>query len=306
MWVLVNGQWVPEQEAKVSVFDRGFLYGDGLFETIRLYHGRPFRWAQHMRRLQCGLELLRLGLPFSLDALRTQAAELVQRNALDEGVLRLSVSRGPGPRGYSAQGAGPATVVLSLHPSAQATAPARPIRLHTSGVRVWTADPLAQIKSANKLRHILARVEAEAAGADAALLLNEQGQVAEADSANVFWIEAGVVCTPPLEAGVLPGITRAVVLELCPRLDLTWREAVAWPQTLWSAEAVFLTSSVQGIVSVGALDGRPLSTSPVVDRLRQAYLTLVRRQTPVGQHHTGSESETGLATELGPGISPAQ
>lgn len=286
MIVLVNGQPVPESAAVVSVFDRGFLYGDGLFETVRLWDSRPFRWAQHMSRLQRGLELLQLSLPFGLQELPGQAAELVRLNGVTEGVLRLTVSRGPGPRGYSPRGAGPATVVLSLQPASELGQPPGPCRLVTSRFRVWSADPLVAIKSANKLRHVLARAEAEAAGSDAALLLNEHGQVAEADSANVFWIEGRTVCTPPLEAGALPGITRAVMLELAPRLGLSCCQKPATPQTLWTAEAVFLTSSVHPIVQVAALDGRPLPTSPWVDQMQQTYHRIVQDEVNAGGGRT--------------------
>lgn len=276
MIVLLNGRPVPESAAVVSAFDRGFLYGDGLFETLRVWGGVPFRWAQHMSRLQRGLELLRLALPLSQEELRTQAAELVRLNGVLEGVLRLTVSRGPGPRGYSPRGAGPATVVLSLQPASELTQPGEGWRLVTSRFRIWSADPLLTVKSANKLRHVLARAEAEAVGANAALLLNEHGQVAEADSANLFWIEGNRLCTPPLEAGALPGITRAVMLELAPQLGLSCCQKLATPETLWAAEAVFLTSSVHPVVKVVALDDRSLPTSPWVEQLQQAYQRTVQ------------------------------
>lgn len=306
MMVLLNGQPVPESAALVSAWDRGFLYGDGLFETLRVCCGQPVRWAQHMSRLQCGLELLGLTLPFGPEELCAQAAELVRLNGLQEGVLRLTVSRGPGPRGYSPRGAGPATVVCSLEPVPEPAQPNGGCRLVTSRFRVWSADPLAAIKSTNKLRHVLARAEAEAAGADAALLLNEHGQVAEADSANVFWIEAGTVCTPPLEAGALPGITRAAVLELAVRLGLTVQAKLATPETLQAAEAVFLTSSVRGIVQVSALDGCQVPSRPVVDRLQQAYQQALRHEVHAAAQPCAPRRETGLADRAGPGISAAQ
>src|SRR5438874_2265770 len=116
MRVFVNGQFVPEEEAVVSVLDRGFLYGDGLFEAVRIFNGQPFRWFQHLERLQRGAEFLGIKLPFSPDALRGFAEELILQNEMPDSLLRLTLSRGIGPRGYSPKGAEQPTIVMSLHP----------------------------------------------------------------------------------------------------------------------------------------------------------------------------------------------
>src|SRR6185503_10796529 len=190
MIVFVNGEFVPEEKAVVSVFDRSFLYGDGLFETLRVCSGRLFRWKQHLERLQRGTDFLGLRLPFAPSDLREFADQLIQRNGHPEAVLRVVLSRGAGPRGYSLKGAERPMLVMSLHPIQPLDPPKPPCwRLTTSSLRIACGDPLAHFKTCNKLPQILARAEAEAAGADEALLLNSEGEVAEAASSNLFWIE---------------------------------------------------------------------------------------------------------------------
>src|SRR5262249_3309468 len=159
MIVFFNGQFVPEEQACVSVFDRGFLYGDGLFETVLVSNGKPFRWDQHLHRLLRGMQFLKFQLPFPIEQLSTNATELIRRNEISEGLLRVTISRGKGPRGYSTRSADNPTVVVSLHASPVAQR-ARHWRLITSSVRVPAAEPLAAFKTCNKLPQILARAEA--------------------------------------------------------------------------------------------------------------------------------------------------
>src|ERR1017187_269469 len=167
MLIFLNGQIVPEEQAVVSIFDRGFLYGDGLFETMLVFNGKPFRWAQHLQRLQCGAEFLKIKLPFTNEALRSSVAELVVKNQMPDSLLRLTLSRGVGVRGYSPKGAERPTLVMSLHPAPPINAPKTPgWRLITSSFRLPAGEPLAQFKTCNKLPQVLARAEADAAGAD--------------------------------------------------------------------------------------------------------------------------------------------
>lgn len=280
MIVFLNGQFVPEAQAVVSVLDRGFLYGDGLFETLRVCHGQPFRWDDHWQRLQHGAELLKLTLPWPSAELRTRADELIRRHQLPDAVLRLQISRGPGPRGYSIRQAGPPTVVMTLHP-APVFDPHNPPRWHlaTASQRVSANDPLARAKTCNKLPWILARAEAEAQGADAALLLNTAGEVAEADCANLFWIERGAICTPPLSSGALPGVTRQLVINLCRQLNSPCEERPARPEQLIVAEGAFLTLSTLGIVTVASIDQHRFAESPRIEELRQAYGRVVAQET---------------------------
>src|ERR1051326_2720628 len=279
MTVFLNGQFVPEAQAVVSVFDRGFLYGDGLFETLPVFNGKPFRWAQHWARLQRGAEFLRISMPFASEALRGFAEQLVVLNRAPFSLLRLTLSRGVGVRGYSPKGADRPSLVMSTHsqPDSSRQTPLR-WRLVTSRFRLPADEPLAQFKTCNKLPQILARAEADAAGADEALLLNTDGYVVEGASSNLFWVGDNTVCTPPLASGILPGVTRAVVLEICQTCGLAVREANVNPDRLRSAKGVFLSLSSRGIVEGLLLDGKALAQSTLVERLRVAYWGLVRAE----------------------------
>lgn len=266
MIAFLNGRFLPEDQAVVPITDRGFLYGDGLFETIRVRNATPLWWSRHLARLQRGAEFLRLKLPWPGTELRQHATELIAKNALLDCILRIAVSRGSGARGYSIQGANSPTVAMTLHP----LRPAPPsVRLATATIRVPAHDPLSAIKTANKLPQILARAEAEERGADEALLLNVEGDVAEAASSNVFWIRNGTVCTPPVSAGALAGVTREVVLELCRAYQVPTAEESIARSALFGMDAVFLTNSGQGIVPVTEIDAQKLKSSPLVAQLRE-------------------------------------
>ncbi|MBI5385267.1 MAG: aminodeoxychorismate lyase [Verrucomicrobia bacterium] len=280
MIIFLNGQFVPEERATVSVFDRGFLYGDGLFESLLVRHGRPFRWRQHFERLQQGAKLLRLGIPFAAETLQAHAAELIRLNHLPDSILRLTLSRGTGPRGYSIRGANQPLLVMSLHAAAPVD-PQKPPRWRvvTASVRVPANDLLAQVKTCNKLPQILARAEAEEQGADEALLLNTDGTVVEGASSNLFWVHRGTVCTAPLVEGLVAGVTRAVVLELCWSLGLRHEERAARPDELRQADGVFLTLSTLGVVPVVSLDRVPVAGSPLTDQLQRAYWQRVESET---------------------------
>jgi aminodeoxychorismate lyase len=280
MTVFLNGRFVLKEDALVSVFDRGFLYGDGLFETIRVSNGRPFRWRQHWERLQRGAEFLRLRLPFSAEEIRSFAGKLIQRNKMPESVLRISLSRGPGKRGYSLEGAATPCLVITLHPMPKEERKA-PFywNLITSSFRLPSHNPLALFKTCNKLLHIMARAEAETKKSEEALLMNTEGIVAECSSSNLFWIEGERLFTPPLESGILPGVTRSLVIELCPSLRVPCQEKCIKPSRLRKADGVFLTLSTFGIVGAISLDGIPLQCSPMIEKLHLAYREVLERET---------------------------
>ena len=268
MQAFLNGRFIPEAQALVPISDRGFLYGDGLFETIRVSNGRPLWWSRHLVRLQRGAAFLKLSLPWPLEHLHEFAAKLIQLNALPESVLRITLTRGSGSRGYSPRDANNPTLAMTLHPL-----PSVPIslRLVTASLRVLTNDPLAPFKTSNKLIQVLARAEAEARGADEALLLNTDGHVAEATASNLFWLENGALCTPPIADGALAGVTRQVVLEICRARNIPAREQRLKPEQLHRADGVFLTNSVAGIIPVSEVDGQALNQSPFVGQLQQWY-----------------------------------
>jgi branched-chain amino acid aminotransferase len=275
MIVFLNGKFVPEDRAVVSVFDRGFLYGDALFEGLLVTRGRPFRWREHMERLQRGVNFLKLTVPFSQDELLQAALRLIKRNEMPECILRLSITRGITARGYSPKNAVRPAVVMTLHPVPVINKMPR-WRVITASFRLPANDPLTSFKTANKLPQVLARAEADAANAQEAILLNTNGRLAEGTTSNLFWIKHGAVCTPALPDGALPGVTRAAVMELCVKMNIKCKERKAGPLELRQADGAFLTMTSTGIVEIESLDGRKLKQSPLVRKLWAAYRNLLR------------------------------
>ena len=191
--------------------------------------------------------------------------------ALDDmALLRLTLTRGPGNRGYTPDAVGRPTVLLTLHPAPR-PAHSAGWSLVTSSFRIPGADPLSMFKTTSKILQIMARAEAVAKGADEALLLNTNGDVAETAGGNLFWIHQGRICTAPAEFGVLPGITRAVVLEICQDLGLPTGEPVIRPPALKHAEGLFVTQSGLGIAPVAMFDGEPVPRSPRVAQIAAGY-----------------------------------
>jgi len=274
MLVFLNGQFVPAAQAVVSINDRGFTYGDGLFETMRVCNGRPFRMAQHLERMMRGADFLKIKCPFTPKELQDFAGQLIGKNKTSDAILRVTLTRGQGERGYTPKPDGKPTVVMSQHP-APALENMIQWSLATSSFRVPATDPLAAFKTMNKLTQVMARIEAIEKGADEALLINTNGEVAETASGNLFWVFRGRVCTVPADRGVLPGITRAVVLEICQTLGLQTNQRVIKPGGLRNAKGIFITQSAFGIVPVTALDGEPVASSAIVDQIRRAYCEML-------------------------------
>ncbi len=279
MFVFLNGKILTEAEAVVPWNDRGWLLGDGLFETMRVANGKTFRGAQHLERLTRGAEFLKITPPFTPREMEKYARQLVEQNQMPEAVLRVTLTRGSGGRGYSPKNSGPPTLAMTLHPLPPRNAD-EPLQwsLITSSFRVPAGDGLASFKTTSKLLNVLARAEAEEKGADEALLLNTNGEVAETAGGNLFWIYDDQVCTAPTGRGVLPGITRAVVLEICQTLGLTANQRILKPEQLRQAAGIFITQSALGIIPVTAFDGQPVAPSPLVDRIADAYAEMVRRE----------------------------
>jgi aminodeoxychorismate lyase len=277
MIVFLNGRFVPEEQAVISIFDRGFLYGDALFEAMLVTGGRPFRWEEHIQRLEQGVKVLKLALPSTPGELRVIAAQLIERNECPEAILRLSLSRGITARGYSPRNATNPVLAMTLHPAPKVN-PLKPAcwRVITSSFRLAANDPLARFKTANKLHHVLARAEADEANAEEALLLNTDGHLAESTTGNIFWVKNKEVHTPALPAGPLPGVTRGLVLGLCRELKIPAREILARPRALHQADGVFLTMTSQGVVQVESLDGARIPRSPLTRKLHAAYWALLR------------------------------
>ena len=275
-WAWIDGSATPAVEAKVSIFDRSFLYGDGLFETLRLHQGQPFLWDEHWRRLEAGANFLGIVLPYDSATLRSALRELLRLCGQYEVSARIQVSRGVGPRGYSPRKCDRPTMVLTLH-SVPSPASNELVawKLASTSYRQPAGDRLAAYKNGNKLVNILAKREAEQGGADEAVLLNTSGHITETASCNIFWIEAATVHTPPVALGALAGVTREFVAQLARNEGWEVKETEAGLDRLQQADGVFLTTSGLGIVEAIRLDGQPLRTSPIVGQLWEMYKRVV-------------------------------
>ena len=221
---------------------------------------------------------MKIKLPFTAKEIQKIAAQLIEKNNFPEAVLRLTLTRGEGARGYSIKNCAAPTLALTLHPLPPQVAD-EPVQwsLVTSSFRIPAGDTLATFKTTSKILNVLARAEAEEQGADEALLLNTNGEVAETAGGNIFWVYQDKICTVPTGRGILPGVTRAVVLEICQSLGLATNKCIIKPEQLRSAAGIFITQSALGIVPVAAFDGQPVAPSPLVDQIFRAYHeTLVR------------------------------
>jgi branched-chain amino acid aminotransferase len=273
----VNGVVTPAEEARVSVLDNGFTFGDSVYETLRTYGGRPFEWGRHLRRLRASAGRLGFDIPLSDEQVLARLDAVLAPAANAESYIRIIVSRGLGDISYHFERVKGPTVVMVVKPCVS-----YPEWHYTQGVAAalvsirrnhpQALDPA--IKSSNLLNNVLALREAQKSGAEEALLLNQRGEVAEGASTNVFVVRDGVLITPVLETGILAGITREVVLELARGLALPAREQVIRPEDLTGADEAFLTSTTREVVPIRTVDGRPVGPSqpgPITTRLLEAF-----------------------------------
>jgi branched-chain amino acid aminotransferase group I len=279
-WVFLNGRFVERREAAVPALDRGLLYGYGLFETMRSYGGRVFRLEGHYRRLSEGAAVLDLPPALTLDELRATVDALLESNGLADAYLRLTISAGPAP---DDGGASPSVLLvarpLSGYPPDLYQ---RGMAAVTSATRRNEASPLSRVKSLNYLDNLLAREEARRKGADEAILLNTRGFAAEGSASNVFLVSDGRLLTPGLDSGVLPGITRAAVLELAQEAGIACAEGEVEATTLAGAAEAFLTNSIMGVMPLTRLDGRAVGgggPGPTTRAIRHLYDQAVARET---------------------------
>jgi branched-chain amino acid aminotransferase len=273
MKIYIDGALLGREDARVSVFDHGLLYGDGVFEGIRIYRRRIFRLADHLDRLYASAKAIGLLIPLDPAALASAVRDTVAANMQEDGYIRLVVTRGDGPLGLDPTTCARPRVIIIV-----ADLMVYPPALYDAGIRVMTAatrqvpaasvDP--RIKSLNYLKNVLARLEAHAAGADEALLLNSEGFVAECTADNVFALRGTRLSTPPASEGALDGITRAVVRELAQAEGLEWREERLGRYDLFVADECFVSGTGAELVAVVALDGRTIgggAPGPITRRL---------------------------------------
>jgi branched-chain amino acid aminotransferase len=261
--IYLDGQLLPESQAKVSVFDHGLLYGDGIFEGIRFYNGRVFRLDQHIRRLYDCARAILIKIPLTPEEMIAATCAAVKANNLRDGYIRLVVTRGVGPMGLSPYKCPkPSVIIIADAISLYSEEAYRTgLTMATVATRRPSHDILSpQVKSLNYLNNIMAKVEAIQAGAEEGLMLNDVGLVAECTGDNIFIVRDGVISTPPLTAGALDGITRGAVFEIALELGLPIRERDFSRHDVFIADECFLTGTAAEVIAAVKLDQREIGT----------------------------------------------
>ena len=281
--VYVNGKIAPADQAVVPVYDHGFVYGEGVYETLRTYNRVPFLYDRHMRRLRQSAERLLLDVPFDDAAmLRWIDQTIEQAGELNEAYIRILLTRGIGDLNYDPKSTPKPTTVIIVKPF---EAPAA--RVFNDGIRISLVDMLRNhpqsvnpiIKSNNLLNNALAMQAAYRSGAEEALMCNYRGELTECSQANFFLVRGGVVLTPKSEAGLLEGVTRAFVFEIGREIGIEAREETLYPKDLETADEMFITSTTRELSPVVNVDGRPVGTGkpgPVTKKLLERYQARAR------------------------------
>ncbi|MEY3032573.1 MAG: branched-chain-amino-acid transaminase [Planctomycetia bacterium] len=281
--IFINDRLVPEAEARISVFDHGLLYGDGVFEGLRSYAGRVFRLDAHLDRLWASARAICLEIPLAKEALAKAVIDTLAANGLEDGYIRLIVTRGAGTLGLDPNRCSNPQVIIIAD-----TISLYPQEFYDQGLRIVTAatqriQPAAlspRIKSLNYLNNIMAKLEGLRAGCVEALMLNHKGEVAECTGDNVFVVRSGRLLTPPPDAGILEGITRNAVMELAHAAGIDCREATLTRHDLYTADECFLTGTAAEVIPVVDIDGRAIGSGvpgPVTSRLKDDFHVLVRQ-----------------------------
>jgi branched-chain amino acid aminotransferase len=279
----VNGEYVPVAQASVSIFDHGFLYGDGVFEGMRVFDGGLFRAGDHMARITRSARSLGLALPVDTDTIVDIIGEVVRRSDLRDAHVRPIITRGFGGPGIDPRLCPVPSMVVSAYPFPPFLG-SDPIKLFTSAiVRKAPRSLGAHVKSLNYLDAIVAKQQAGELGCHDAVMLDSLGAVAECTGANLFIIVGETLVTPTTRAA-LPGITRKTVLEIAADEDIDAEERDIWPMELHAADGAFVCGSGAGIVPIGSFDGRPVTypEHPLIERIRDGY----RERTRAAEYRT--------------------
>jgi branched-chain amino acid aminotransferase len=264
----LNGRLIDAADARIDPADRGFLLADGLFETLRVYGGRAFRLEAHLARLATGAKVLGLAVPAEED-IRLAITDTLAANKHHDASLRITMTRGPGQRGLLPPAGTSPTLMVASHPFAQSTS--APMTAHVSDIRRNEHSPLSRIKSLAYLDNILALREAAEAGCEEALLLNTAGRLAGGSRSNVFVVLDGVLATPPVSEGVLPGITRQILLELAASAGISVREMPLSQADLDRASEAMICNSLLEVRALIRIGRRELAPGPVAQDLARRY-----------------------------------
>ncbi len=280
--VYINGTFYDKQDAKISVYDHGLLYGDGVFEGIRSYGGKVFRLDQHLTRLWESAAAIHLQIPIPQTQLAEDVVRTLQTNHIDDGYVRLIVTRGAGTLGLDPdRTSDPQVIIIADHVALY------PPEYYTHGLEIVTAGTLRnhpaalnpRIKSLNYLNNILAKIEGKQAGCIEALMLNHKGEVAECTGDNIFLVRANNLLTPPPDAGILEGITRQAVCELADEAGIDVQQIALTLEDVYAADECFLTGTAAEIVPVVRVDQRPIGSGQpgaVTNELIQRFRGLTR------------------------------
>ena len=259
MLVYIDGEFLPQEDAKISVFDHGLLYGDGVFEGIRSYQGRVFKLDEHLQRLYDSAKAIMLQIPISIEDMQEAVLETLRRNQLHDAYIRLVVTRGVGDLGLDPDKCPVPTIFIiadkiTLYPP---NFYEDGLEIITVSVRRNYAEAISpRIKSLNYLNNILAKIEGKQAGVEEVLMLNAEGYVVECSGDNIFFLKDNAIVTPPTHLGILEGVTRNTVIDLARELGITVEEKVFTRHDLYTAEECFLTGTAAEVIPVVKIDQR--------------------------------------------------
>jgi branched-chain amino acid aminotransferase len=280
-YIYLNGDYVTKEQATVSVYDHGFLYGDGIFEGIRIYSGNIFKCKEHLNRLYDSAKSIMLDIPLSFQEMQDALVETIRRNDMKDGYIRLIVSRGTGNLGLDPRRCPQASVIIIVEQLAIYPEEAYINGLKTVSVSSRRNIPDAlnpKIKSLNYLNNILVKIQANLADVGEAIMLNSQGYVAEGSSDNIFIIKNKVVFTPPCYVGALEGITRGAIMELCEKFEYKLKEEPFTLHDVYVADEVFFTGTAAEVIAVREVDGRTIGeghAGPITTHLLQEFRKIV-------------------------------
>ncbi|MCM3041950.1 branched-chain-amino-acid transaminase [Paenibacillus motobuensis] len=280
-WIYLDGQYVTKEKATVSVYDHGFLYGDGIFEGIRIYNGNIFKCKEHLDRLYDSAKSIMLEIPLSYKEMEEALVETLRRNEMRDGYIRLIVSRGPGNLGLDPNRCEKASVIIIVEQLAIYSEEAYKNGLKAVSVSTRRNIPDAlnpKIKSLNYLNNILVKIQSNLAGAGEAIMMNAQGYVTEGSGDNIFIIKNGVITTPPCYLGALDGITRQAIIEICEKRGYKLKEEPFTMHDIYVADEVFLTGTAAEVIAVREVDGRIIGSGqagPVTLKLLEEFRSIV-------------------------------
>lgn len=284
-WIFLNGEFVKKEDAKISVYDHGFLYGDGIFEGIRVYNGNIFRLQQHLQRLYHSAKSIMLDIPYSYEELSDIIIQAVQKNNFQNAYIRVVISRGEGDLGLDPLNCQKPQLVVIVEQLA-----IYPDELYESGLEIIATgtrrnapDVLSpQLKSLNYLNNILVKIEANLAGASEALMMNGQGYVAECTADNIFIVKGQQLLTPPAYIGALEGITRGAILDIAEELGYEVKQEPFTRHDVYVADEVFLTGTAAEVIGVVKVDGRKIGDGTPGETTQQLLETFREQVTHDG------------------------